>query len=128
MLSLSCSGGGRGGGGWWVGEVCRSGEGLRDIAGNGTVGQHVRCVLVHHSECLSLQATFTFWVLISLSAVNVECDPASHLCVQTRLSVLIFSSAVRPFNYPDCTEGSEKKHGNITGKTASAVLCGSWHC
>ena len=61
-----------------MGEVCRSGEGMWDIAGNGTVGQHVRCVLVHHSECLSLQATFTFRVLISLSSVNVECDPASQ--------------------------------------------------
>ena len=60
-----------------MGEVCRSGEGMWDIAGNGTVGQYVRCVLVHHSECLSLQATFMFWVLIYLSSVNVECDPAS---------------------------------------------------
>ena len=32
MPSLSCSGGGRGGGGWWLGEVCRSGEGMWDSA------------------------------------------------------------------------------------------------
>ena len=42
-------------------------------------------------------------------------------------------------HFPDCAEGSEEKHGNITGKlltkntyitgkTASAVLCGSWRC
>ena len=41
VLSLSCSGGGGGGGGWWVGEVCRSGEGMWDSAGNGTVGWHM---------------------------------------------------------------------------------------
>ena len=26
-------------------------------------------------------------------------------------------------HFPDCAEGSEEKNGNITGKTASAVLC-----
>ena len=41
VLSLSCSGGGRGGGGWWVGEVCRSGEGMWGSAGNGTVRWHM---------------------------------------------------------------------------------------
>ena len=42
MLSLSCSGGGRvevGGG--WVGDVCRSSEGVWESAGNGTVGWHM---------------------------------------------------------------------------------------
>ena len=38
---LSCSRGGRGGGVWWEGEVCRSGEGMWDSAGNGTVRWHV---------------------------------------------------------------------------------------
>ena len=38
---LSCSRGGRDGGVWWEGEVCRSGEGMWDSAGNGTVGWHV---------------------------------------------------------------------------------------
>ena len=32
-------------------EVCRSGEGVWDSAGNGAVGWHVRCVLMHHSVC-----------------------------------------------------------------------------
>ena len=41
MLSLSCSGSGRGGGGRWVGEVCRSGEVMWDSVGNGTVGWHM---------------------------------------------------------------------------------------
>ena len=31
-------------------------------------------------------------------------------------------------DFPDCAEGSEEKKCNITGKTASAVVCGSWHC
>ena len=26
---------------WWKGDVCRSSEGMRDSAGNGTVGWHV---------------------------------------------------------------------------------------
>ena len=34
---LSCSRGGRSGGVWWEGEVCMSGEGMWDSAGNGTV-------------------------------------------------------------------------------------------
>ena len=38
---LSCSRGGRGGGVWWEGEVCKSGEGMWDSAGNGTVRWHV---------------------------------------------------------------------------------------
>ena len=44
------------------------------------------------------------------------------------LNVPIFTSAVRPFHFPDCAEGSEEKNVNITGKTASSVVCGSWHC
>ena len=50
VWQLSCS---WGGGVWWEGEVCRSGEGMWDSAGNGTVGWHVQCVLMHHSDCLS---------------------------------------------------------------------------
>ena len=48
----------------------------------------------------------------------------ASLYVLTRLSVLIFASAVRP----TIAEGSEEKKCNTTGKTASAVLCGNWHC
>ena len=44
------------------------------------------------------------------------------------LNVSIFTSAVRPFNFPDCAEGSKETNVNITGKTASSVVCGSWHC
>ena len=52
MLSLSCSGGGRGGGGWWVGEVCRSGEGMWD-RGTGYREQvgGVRCVVREVEGC-----------------------------------------------------------------------------
>ena len=53
VWQLSCSCGGRGGGVWWEGEVCRSGEGMWDSAGNGTVVWHMQCVLMHHSDCLS---------------------------------------------------------------------------
>ena len=31
-------------------------------------------------------------------------------------------------HFPVCAEGSEEKNCNITGKIASAVVCGSWHC
>ena len=41
VRGLSCSRGRRGGGVWWEGEVCRSGEGMWDSAGNGTVRWHV---------------------------------------------------------------------------------------
>ena len=34
---LSCGRGGRSGGVWWEDEVCKSGEGMWDSAGNGTV-------------------------------------------------------------------------------------------
>ena len=44
------------------------------------------------------------------------------------LNVSIFTSAVRPFHFLDCAEGSEETNVNITGKTASSVVCGSWHC
>ena len=44
------------------------------------------------------------------------------------LNVSIFTSAVRPFHFPDYAEGSEETNVNITGKTASSVMCGSWHC
>ena len=43
--------------------------------------------------------------------------------------MLIFGSAACETNhFPDCGEGSEEKKCNITGKTASAVVFGSWHC
>ena len=38
---LSYGRGGRSGSVWWEGEVCRSGEGMWDSAGNGTVRWHV---------------------------------------------------------------------------------------
>ena len=38
LLQLVCE---RGGGVWWEGEKCRSGEGMWDNAGNGTVEWHV---------------------------------------------------------------------------------------
>ena len=33
---------------------------------------------MHHSDCVSRQATFTFQVLVNLSPVNIECDPTSQ--------------------------------------------------
>ena len=72
---------------------------------------------MHHSDCRS-QATFTFLVCVYLSPV--ECDPASQFmcadqakCVDVRF----------------CCEGTHLcrglrgENGNITSKTASAVLC-----
>ena len=72
---------------------------------------------MHHSDCLS-QATFTFLVCVYQSPV--ECDPASQFmcadqakCVDVRF----------------CCEGNHLcrglrgENGNITSKTASAVLC-----
>ena len=40
--------------------------------------------------------------------------------------MLIFSSAVKPTIF-QAVRG-EEKNCDITGKTASAVVCGSWHC
>ena len=72
---------------------------------------------MHHSDCRS-QATFTFLVCVYLSPV--ECDPASQfMCADQAKCVDIRF----------CCEGNHLcrglrgENGNITGKTASAVLC-----
>ena len=47
-----------------------------------------------------------------------------YLCVCVCVSVCICEAN----HFLDCAEGSEEKYNNITGKTVSAVVCGSWHC
>ena len=69
-----------------------------------------------------------FWVIVYLSAVNVECDPASQFMCADQAKCVDIHFCCEANHFPDCAEGSEEKTGNITGKTASAVLCGSWHC
>ena len=60
------------------------------------------------------------WCLYVYLQLTLNVIQQTSLCVQTRLSVLIFTSAWAAFS--DCAEGSEEKNFNITGKTASAVL------
>ena len=83
---------------------------------------------MHHSDCLSQEATFTFLLFVCLSPVNVECDPANQfMCAdQAKCVDIHFCCEAKHFQY--CAEGSEEKNFNITGKTASAVLRWSWHC
>ena len=69
-----------------------------------------------------------FWVTVYLSAVNVECDPASQFMCADQAKCVDIHFYCEANHFPDCGEGSEENNGNITGKTASAVLCGSWHC
>ena len=72
---------------------------------------------MHHSDCRS-QATFTFLVCVYLSPV--ECDPASQFmcadqakCVDVRFC----------YEGNHLCRGLRGENGNITSKTASAVLC-----
>ena len=82
---------------------------------------------MHHSDCLS-QATFTFLVLVYLFPGNVDCNPANQfMCVDQARCVHI-NFCCEASHFPDCAEDSEEKNGNITGKTASAVVCENWHC
>ena len=69
-----------------------------------------------------------FWVIVYLSTVNVECDPASQFMCADQAKCVDIHFCCEAKHFPDCAEGSEEKNGNITGKTASAVLCVSWHC
>ena len=69
-----------------------------------------------------------FCVIVYLSAVNVECDPASQFMCADQAKCVDIHFCCEANHFPDCAEGSEEKSGNITGKTASAVLCVSWHC
>ena len=69
-----------------------------------------------------------FWAIVYLSAVNVECDPASQFMCADQAKCVDIHFCCEANQFPDCAEGSEEKTGNITGKTASAVLCVSWHC
>ena len=70
---------------------------------------------MHHSDCLS-QATFTFLVCVYNLQLNVIQQVS--LCVQTRLSVLMFASAVR---VTICAEGSEEKTATL--QVRLQVLC-----
>ena len=69
-----------------------------------------------------------FWVIVYLSAVNLKCDPASQFMCADQAKCVDIHFCCEANHFPDCAEGSEEKNGNITGKTASAVFCGSWHC
>ena len=80
---------------------------------------------MHHSDCLS-QATFTSLVRVCLSPV--ECDPASQFVCADQAKCVDIRFCCEANHFSDCAEGSEEKSCNITGKTASAVVCGSWHC
>ena len=72
---------------------------------------------MHHSDCLS-QATFTFLVCVYQS--RVECDPASQF---------VCADQAKCVDVRFCCEGNHLcrglrgENGNITSKTASAVLC-----
>ena len=63
-----------------------------------------------HSWCLYVYLQLTLNVIQQTSS-----------CVQTRLSVLIFTSAVRPTIF-QTVQRAQRRNINITGKTASAVL------
>ena len=71
---------------------------------------------MHHSDCLS-QATFTFLVCVYQSPV--ECDPASQF---------VCADQAKCVDVRFCCEGNHLcrglrgENGNITSKTASAVL------
>ena len=69
-----------------------------------------------------------FRVLVYLSPVNIECDPACQFMCADQAKCVDIHFCCEANHFPDCAEGSEEKHSNITGKTASAVVCGSWHC
>ena len=94
-------------------------------------GVHVRCV-EGMGECgrkggvwkgpLLCSGCLYIYLQLTLNVIQ-----QASLCVQTRLNVSIFTSAVRPFNFPfsRLCRGLRGEKVNITGMTASSVVCGS---
>ena len=68
-------------------EVCRSGEGMWDSAGNDVSS----CTTLSVCHNRPLLPSWCVYIYLQLNVIQ-----QASLCVQTRLSVLIFTSAVRP--------------------------------
>ena len=56
-----------------------------------------------------------FQVLVYLSPANVECDPASQFMCADQAKWVDIDFCCEANHFPDCAEGSEEKHGNMTG-------------
>ena len=50
------------------------------------------------------------------------------VCVSVCISVCVSVCICEANHFPDCAEDSEETNVNITDKTVSSVVCGSWHC
>ena len=70
----------------------------------------------HNNRSLLRSGCLYIYLQLTLNMIQ-----QASLCVQTRLSVLIFTSTVRATHCPDCAEGSEEKTATL--QVRLRVLC-----
>ena len=107
---LSCSRGGRGGGVWWEGEVCRSGEGMWESAGNGGMCDVSSCttLIVCHNSPLLRSRCLYIYLQLTLNMIQ-----QATLCVHTRISVLIFTSAAMSTIFQSVQRAQRRKTATL---------------
>ena len=71
---------------------------------------------VCHNRPLLCSGCLYIYLQLTLNVIQ-----QASLCVQTKLSVSIFTSAVRTFNFPDRAEGSKEKTSTL--QVRLRVLC-----
>ena len=68
-------------------------------------------------------ATFTFWVLVYLSPVNIECDLASQFMCADQAKCVDIHFCCQAIQFSRLCRGLRGENVNITGTTVSSAVC-----
>ena len=93
---------------WWEGEVCRSGEGMWESAGNGGMCDVSSCTTLTVCHNSPLLRSWCLYIYLQLNVIQ-----QATLCVQTRISVWIFTSAVRPTIFQSVQRAQRRKTATL---------------
>ena len=92
----------------WEGEVCRSGEGMWESAGNGGMCDVSSCttlIVCHNSPLLR---SWCLYIYLQLNVIQ-----QATLCVHTRISVLIFTSAAMSTIFQSVQRAQRRKTATL---------------